>query len=173
MIYSNVDINRQKADLEHFEALTSHRFDTSMAREERKATLAGALGVTDQSPEVIEAGEDPTQFSFENRMGQSDIDAQRIREARQYGYLKPDVFIKHETHLERTFANTHALHALNAGLFCVRCHQAQPDTMEEAKRLHREKVGSLPGNYTIPDGLTPMDACCYCGAILAKGQVAA
>lgn len=143
-------------------------FDAAHERAHAAALIneRGALG---QNPEVVLPGSEAhvgMEFSYENDADKDRREIKRIREARAYGALQPRQIVDCGDHVEYVFDGEHPIRAMAEKLFCIRCLQAQPDNMEDAKRLHRRLRESVPYNYEIPDGLSPMDACCYCGAIL-------
>jgi hypothetical protein len=88
----------------------------------------------------------------------------QVREAKRYGYLQPRQIVNWGTHLEYVFDGMHPVKALEQGIFCIRCRNAQPDEPERAAELHR-RLTDFTG-YRLPDGKKPTDCCCYCGAVL-------
>lgn len=166
--------DRQKA----FEIWREGELEAREARNDayiKEKTRLAELG--EQPPEVIMAGyEDPDkpyQFSWDFSPGWRDRAMKRIRNLRAQGkVLMPRQIVVHHTHEEKIFESEVELGVFANGDACIRCHNFQPETLEERARLHK-RLTDFTG-YRRPDGFGPQECCCYCGARLdtQKGEAA-
>lgn len=137
------------------------RNDEYLADRERRA-LSG-----NETPEIIGPGDldQVTQFSWDFSPGWKERKRKQIREKLNAGKaLMPKVFVDHPTHLEPVYDTEIDLEPFAMGLACIRCRNPQPKDSAERKDKHRA-LARLTG-YSVPEGLTVNDCCCYCGAIL-------
>ena len=87
--------------------------------------------------------------------------------------LTPREIVVHVgSHEEKIYHDEVELAAIAQGLFCIRCHNPQPEDDHVHKEKFRRMQDHFP-NYVIPAGLTRKDCCCYCGQRLDIQQEAA
>lgn len=139
---------------------------------EQKAASAAALrdyGAPDVCPEVVEVGSEEDvedQFSFED--GDPEANIRRIRQARQYGNLRPAQYLTHRNELMGPkMRNEEELEVVAIGMFCWRCGDSQPEEEHIVKERQRRLE---PIGFRLPEGLKPKDCCATCGAILGLKQ---
>jgi len=176
VIYTNVNIDKAKAQREQVDMDQRFAYEAAMSRAEQDA-IKGLKG-----PDVVNAGHAVNEFTFDSDE-RKQISA--IRDAHAKGALLPDQIVFHDVDardgagnvvaragtVERVYNGQHPIAAFAQGMFCIRCTNAQPSTLEEAKKLHSRLAAAT--DYRLPAGMKPDECCCFCGAILGDKTQAA
>ncbi len=131
------------------------------------AATATATGAPNQCPDIVELGSEADvndEFSHDVGPNAQLSAAKQIREARDYGNLRPAQYIvENNVLVGPKTRNVFEQEAVAMGVFCWKCGDSQPD--DKHVRLERHRILETIG-YSRPNHLTVDDCCCTCGAEL-------
>jgi hypothetical protein len=176
MIYTNVNIDKAKAERQRIDMDQRFAYEAAMHKAEQDA-INGR-----KAPDVVNPGMAVHEFTYDS---DDSVQISKIREARAKGALLPDQIIFHDRDtrdgagniiaragtIERVYNGQHPIAAFAQKIFCIRCTNAQPETLDEATTLHARLAAQT--DYRLPVGMKPDDCCCFCGAVLGDTSQAA
>lgn len=167
---TNAGIDKAAVERRLAEDKASHEFDAA-EKQAHDAAVLNSRGSTWAAPEVVTPDSQALiGGEFSQSMSAFDHEKRRldqIREARAYGNLRPAQIVEHADGSTPTnvFRDELETGAVVKGEFCWKCTDAVSTTPAEQQRRHAKLKQHMPA-YQIPPGLTEMDCCGTCGAIL-------
>ncbi len=164
-IHTNIGRDpREMARALHMEEMAD-RFEAQSRIVDLRAT-ATLTGAPNQCPEIVEAGsEADVNDEFSQSVGPDarSSAAKQIREARDYGNLRPAQYLtRNGVLLGPKTRNVFEQEAVAMGLFCWKCGDSQP----EDKHIREERHRILATTGYSRNGNSVDECCCTCGAVL-------
>ena len=170
-LHTNAGFNLEQIAEDAKAARELHIFQAMNEDADRRATIDAKGWLSGGLPEVLAADSQALarrEWSFDDSSGKAARERAQIHAAKRFGKLQPKAFVDRGDHVEYVFDSDAPIEAMAQKIFCIRCREKQPEEAHIALEGHHRIRDAVPYHYEIPK--TPLDNCCYCGAVLGGSQ---